>query len=476
MREVFHGMNPKLSCHSTRNIFNPAFWLALLLAIPATPPLGQAAQMSEQRILKEAERRIEQYRKGDLTLRLIGADGLPLRAGSPVTIEQTRHQFLFGCNLFRFKKNKSPQANAAYEQRFLDLFNYATLPFFWGSTEPRPGHYNYKALDAMLAWCRAHAITPTGHPLCWNAYEPSWLPDDPPRALRLQMDRTTREINRFKGRIGIWYVLNEMSDYQDPERLKIGAKLTRAIKATGAEQYMRQAFTTARAANPEATLIVNDYNLTETYAKQVITKLVDETGRPLYDVIGIQAHQHVQLWTPEETWKTCERFAPFNKPLHISEVTITSGKLGWDLRKKDPSFNWASTTEGGKLQAEAVARFYTVLFSHPAVEAITWWDLSDDQAWTGAPAGLLRADMSTKPAYLALQKLIKGQWWTRLQPNVEEKSLVTLRGYFGDYRVTITDGKGRVQTGSFTLNRSITGILEVRLKTETSLKITEPVN
>jgi GH35 family endo-1,4-beta-xylanase len=281
------------------------------------------------------------------------------------------------------------------------------------------------------------------------------------------MERITREIDRFKGKIGTWYVLNEMSDYQDPERFKTGAKLTRAIDAVGAERYMRQAFTTARAADPAASLIVNDYNITETYAKQVIARLVDGTGRPLYDVIGIQAHQHAHLWTPEETWKTCERFAQFGKPLHLSEVTLTSGKLGWELLKQDPTFKWKSTREGEKRQAEAVARFYTIAFSHPAVEAITWWDLSDDHAWTGAPAGLLRADMSPKPAYLQLQKLIKGQWWTRTHPSVEEKSLVTLRGFFGDYRVTVMDGKGRVQAGTFTLDRDTTGILEVRLKTVT---------
>ena len=44
-------------------------------------------------------------------------------------------------------------------------------------------------------------------------------------------------------------------------------------------------------------------------------------------------------------------------------------------------------------------KFYTALFAHPAVQAITWWDFSDLGAWLGAPAGWLRRDMSPKPVY-----------------------------------------------------------------------------
>ena len=52
-------------------------------------------------------------------------------------------------------------------------------------------------------------------------------------------------------------------------------------------------------------------------------------------------------------------------------------------------------------QAQEVEDLYRVLFSHPSVEGITWWDFSDQGAWMKAPAGLLRKDMSPRPAYLA---------------------------------------------------------------------------
>ena len=54
-----------------------------------------------------------------------------------------------------------------------------------------------------------------------------------------------------------------------------------------------------------------------------------------------------------------------------------------------------------------------MLFSHPAVAAVTWWDFTDQDAWQQAPAGLVRDDMSPKPAYEQLRSLIKGKWWTK---------------------------------------------------------------
>jgi len=46
------------------------------------------------------------------------------------------------------------------------------------------------------------------------------------------------------------------------------------------------------------------------------------------------------------------------------------------------------------------------------VASITWWDLSDRFAWQNAPAGLVRADLSPKPAYRVLDRLINHLWRT----------------------------------------------------------------
>jgi endo-1,4-beta-xylanase len=74
----------------------------------------------------------------------------------------------------------------------------------------------------------------------------------------------------------------------------------------------------------------------------------------------------------------------------FTETTVVNGRRVQQCR-------WGKTTPEREVrQADDVAKFYTVVFAYTAVEALTWWDFSDDGAWEGAPAGWLRKTMSPK--------------------------------------------------------------------------------
>jgi len=60
----------------------------------------------------------------------------------------------------------------------------------------------------------------------------------------------------------------------------------------------------------------------------------------------------------------------------------------------------------------------------------------------GAPAGLLRADMSPKPAYERLRDLIRRGWWTRADATADVKGEVALRAFAGEYEISVSDGRG----------------------------------
>jgi hypothetical protein len=127
-----------------------------------------AQTISESEILSQADARIQKYRTGDAQLRLVTPDGKALKKGTRVTIEQTRHSFLFGCNIFMLGKCQTDAENAAYGKEFSDLLNYATVPFYWWNYEREAGHPDYASTERVAAWCRAHHITMKGHPLAWN--------------------------------------------------------------------------------------------------------------------------------------------------------------------------------------------------------------------------------------------------------------------------------------------------------------------
>lgn len=420
---------------------------------------------SGDEILDGLDSRIDKYRKGDTLLKLTGPDGKPLANNTTVKIELKRHKFLFGCNIFKLHRCRTPDDNAAYEKHFDELLNFATLPFYWWNYERRKGEPDDERTEEIVRWCRDHGITTKGHPLAWNYVDPRWLRDEPERAMELQFERIGRCVRRFRNDIDIWDVVNEATHYDREQIKKQAPILTEAISRMGVDKYVCEAFKEARRANPNATLLINDYRTDKSYDEKVISKLLDDAGKPLYDVIGIQSHMHGGKWTPQKTWDVCERFAKFGKPLHFTETTLISGQQGWDLRKsrQDAGFRWVSTPEGEQLQAKGVVEFYSILFSHPAVKAITWWDFTDQNSWQGAPAGLVRDDMTPKPAYEELMRLIKGKWWTKTQATVASGGNMKFRGFFGDYDVTAR-ANGRTLKGVFKFHKSQREATEVRLE------------
>lgn len=394
----------------------------------------------------EIQRRIRRHRTADATLTFLRADGTPL-ADTPVTIRQIRHHFLFGSNAFNIDPADDSQLQSAYQRHFADLLNYATLPFYWGAYERTEGHPGAARVRSMATWCADHGILTKGHPLVWQQVAPRWLADKPLDEIhRLQLARVTRDVAAFRTLIDRWDVVNEavvMPTYKG-ESTPIPA----LASEVGRVELIKQAFAAARKANPDAILVLNDYDTSPAFEKVIEECLA--AGVPI-DVIGIQSHMHAGYWGRQKTWDVLTRFSRFNKPLHFTELTILSGEIKKNQRWNGPAYtDWHTTPEGEARQAEQVKEFYTILFSHPQVHAITWWDFSDHRSWLGAPSGLLHKDMTPKPAYTTLHDLIKNQWWTKDQSlTTDAQGQLTLHASLGEYSFTTP-----TTTGSFTLNQS----------------------
>jgi GH35 family endo-1,4-beta-xylanase len=430
-------------------------WAASASAVAAL--LVLAAHVSAQSVPSDsdlwsgAESRIEQHRKADATVTVTDRDGRPV-SGAEVQIEQTRHAFLIGCNLFGWGRGGDDASEAEYRRRFEEVFNYATLPFYWWSYEREQGQPMHERTEQVARWCREHGIVCKGHPLAWNYAEPRWLPDGTKQILDLQLGRIEDCAGRFGGLIDIWDVVNEATHFDREDLQRRAPRLSAAWAATGQVEFTRQCLLRARKANPKATLLINDYRVDPPYAR-LVEQLVDDAGKPLYDAIGIQSHQHGGTWSNRKIWEVCEQYARFGVPLHFTETTILSGKRGWELAERGG--DWASTPDGEAEQAREVERFYTLLVSHPAVAAITWWDFSDRGAWQRAPAGFLRKDMSPKPAYEVLHRLVKEKWWTRMTLKTDEQGKAAFRGTLGDYRLTVRTANGTPVVQTATLDRKL---------------------
>jgi endo-1,4-beta-xylanase len=400
------------------------------------------------------------HRRGSATLSLSRADGTPL-AETEVVVEQVRHAFGFGNIGF----DLVPHANDETEldtlaSDWLDLFNVATLGFYWGDFEPTRGAPDTRRLLRAAQWFDDRGVTVKGHPLVWHTVKAPWLDELPlDEVERVIRGRVRREVADFAGVIDTWDVINEVviMPVFENEPDGIPNATSRLALQLGRIPMLRLAFEEARATNPTATLLLNDFNLSSAY--EILIEAALEVGLPI-DAIGLQTHMHQGYWGEEAMLEMVDRFARFGLPLHLTETTLLSGDLMpphiVDLNDYQPD-SWPSTPEGEQRQADELERHYRSLVSHPAVEAITYWGITDSGAWLGAPVGLVRADGSRKPSYDALHRLIKGEWWlapTTLRTDAAGR--VRVDGFAGEYRVTAGGG-----SADFTLGREAASAIDL---------------
>ena len=389
------------------------------LAMPLVPSIAK----SEKQILDGATERIEYFRKGYVRVIVKDANGKPIQ-NARVKLEQLKHQFLFGANLFGLDPEDASEAQLTYQKRFLEVFNFATLPFYWGGFERKRGEPEYDRLDAMVAWGLEHGLTLKGHPLVWQGVYPGWAPNDAATTELLLQARVTDLVGRYKGKIQYWDLVNEASSASQYDN-GLGAW----AKRDGAARIVSASLGWARAAGErKSRFVYNDYD-----TGQANTALLGQLAqaKDLPDAIGLQSHMLQEPWPIMQVWKVMATFAKFQKPIHFTEVGVLSG-VPLESGKPAPK-PWPSTPSGEAKQANYVTKFYTLLFSHPAVTAITWWDLPDKNS----PSGWLRADMTAKPVFDRMRRLIREKWWTNKSGLTNVDGEFRVRAFLGSHRVSV---------------------------------------
>ncbi len=425
-------------------------WLAIGIGGSCWQPASLWAD-DIQAVVAGIDERIERHRKRDVTLRVVTQDGEALSPQSPVRVQLTRHAFHFGCNLFAISESNQDQ-KAEYLRQFVETMNSATLPFYWSSYEAQPGVTEQSRWRAAAQWCQSNDIWVKGHPLVWNL-EPEWVKSMAAGQAEERMwNRVVDLPSEFRNLIDAWDVINETTEGVKHAKLKSAATLLAAYRRDGVQRCIEKAFRLARQGDPNALLVINDYVTTDHYAAVIQQAIDDDVD---FDVIGIQSHMHEGYWGAQKIWDVCNRFAKFQKPLHFTELTILSGRLKDRSNQDWSSFrpDWVTTKEREKTQAQQVYETYRLLFSHPAVEGIFWWDLWDEHAWMMAPGGLLRRDLTPKPAFQVVRNLIRDRWALTLQPTVDIDGRCSIRGFYGDYVVDVAGDDGSMR-GTFSLTKS----------------------
>ena len=378
------------------------------------------------------------HRIGEAIVRVVDKAGNPV-ADKELVLNQRSHQFLFGSGAFDFLEYEGKKGDPERLDKWLALFNYGTLPFYWGRYEPKEGYPEYESRMQAAKCLRDHNVTLKGHPLCWHTVCADWLMDYPDEVIMdKQLARINREVTAFKGVIDIWDVINEVVIM--PVFDKYDNAVTRLCKRYGQVGLVKEVFAAAKAANPDGMFLINDFNTSPKY-EELLENCLD-AGVEI-SAIGIQSHQHQGYWGTEKLYDVLKRFSRFGLPIHFTENTLVSGSLipeyiedlnDWQVKE------WPTTIAGEERQAKEWEEMYRILFADPNIKAITGWDFADG-AWLNAPSGLVTVDNREKPAYKKLLSLVKGEWWTKDQPiRTNSDGIVNIKGTKGTYEIEGCEG------------------------------------
>lgn len=392
---------------------------------------------------------IEQNRKGYAEISVKDAQGNPV-SGAKISVKQKSHEFKYGANLFMLDEFENEEKNELYKKYFADTFNMATLPFYWDATEPEKGKTRYAKgseklyrrppIDLCVEFCEKHGIEPREHALAYENFFPNWLRGASVTEVKLALENRYRKISeRYKDKIPTIEVTNEMewrdgktAFYNEPD-------------------YIEWCFKTAEKYFPANQLVVNEHSevwvnvcrASNWYYSYIEANMLKGAR---IDAIGMQFHMFFRAedeyretrmyYDPVSLYKHMDLYAKLGKPLQITEVTVPA---------------YSNKPEDEAVQAEIIEKLYSIWFSHPNVEQIIYWNLPDGYA-AFAPqgdmtagenyyyGGLLRFDMTPKPAYYVIKNLFEETWHTETEIMSDADGKAGFKGFYGTYELEIEFG------------------------------------
>ncbi len=376
-------------------------------------------------------------------------------AGAEIKLTQKTHEFKFGGNLFMLGELETPEKNAEYKKLFANVFNLATLPFYWDTLEPVKGQpryakdsprvYRRPAPDLCIEYCRENGIEPKLHCLGYDYFTPTWYKNASVAEGKRLLENRMREISgRYADLIPDMEVTNEHFSWD----------VKRSSRFYLSEGFCEWCYDRANEYFPLNNLVINE-GPNETWWKAntaiersayylLVEKLLASHRR--IDKIGFQYHiwQYKEddyentrtIFDPELLFKYMDTFGKFGRELQVTETTFPAkGNL----------------PEDEEYQAEVLEKLYRIWFSHKDMQAIIYWNLVDGYAHGAQPGdmtngenklygGLINFDFTPKKSYERLAKLVNEEWRSNGTALCSADGKTDFRGFCGRYEAEITYG------------------------------------
>lgn len=375
---------------------------------------------------KEANRRIEKYRKGDVSVNVKDASGNPLK-GVTVKAKQTESEFMFGLALM---KNEIPNASRSEQDIAIteELITNSMNTLVPSDVMKPPGAHENDGADSieMVNEILSRGKRLRGHTLMWDLNTAMW-PFDNVRNIsyeelyRSVMDYVLPTAYTFRGKLEQWDVLNEPIEC-NTIRKKYGTRLyadvSRAVHEIDPDVKLYVNETSMNGLNSAA-----DKDVSPMIA-EIVTRMKAEGAH--IDGIGIQAHCGSYLY-PQGFYHQLDNCAAA-----VDEISVTE----YDFKNTDKSF-----------EAEHLRDTLLATFSHPKAKAFVVWEYMDARHWNFS-APFYDSEWNEKPAMAVWNKMVKSDFKTNTETVSDENGSADFRGFYGDYEITAEFG-GKTVTFPF---------------------------
>ena len=294
---------------------------------------------------------------------------------------------------------KSPERQAVVNQHFDSLTAENNMKMAY--LQPQPGLFHFSDADALVDYAQSNGMIVHGHALVWHTQAPDWMNEfegNRDEFVVMLRAHVTSVAEHFAGRLESWDVVNEAFTDDSPSTYRS----TIWFDNIGPE-YLELAFRAADAADPDADLYYNDYNISGAAGPAKLKAVVDMVdgfladGVPI-DGVGFQMHVDTQTPSLDDIRESFGKVVQRGLKVRISELDVAVNQNN-DLTELD-----AATADLQRRRYEDIVRTYIEAVPENLRGGITVWGITDADSWIPGFKNrpdwplLFNADYSPKPA------------------------------------------------------------------------------